>query len=86
MTKLFQYDKKTWDNGEVSQTWQFGIIKNRSLLWVLYEVPGVITHAAGGINILHSFFGSSLVSVDFQQRKFGFAFAFFAEYFEGWDT
>jgi hypothetical protein len=24
--KLFQYDKKTWDNDEVSHTYQFGII------------------------------------------------------------
>ena len=40
--KLFQYDKKTWDNGEVNHTWQFGIIKNKSLLWVNYETPGGI--------------------------------------------
>jgi hypothetical protein len=82
--KLFQYDKKTWDNGEVNRTWQFGIIKNKSLLWVCCESPGGLIHSAGGINILFSFFGSSLMSVDIQQRKFGFAFALFAEYFSGW--
>jgi hypothetical protein len=82
--KLFQYDKKTWDNDEVSHTYQFGIIKNRSLLWVCYETPGGITHSAGGMNILVSFFGSSLMSVNFQQYKFGLAFAFFTEYFDGW--
>ena len=54
--KLFQYDKKIWDNGEVSHTWQFGIIKNKSLLWVNFETPGGISHYAGGINILFSFF------------------------------
>ena len=32
--KLFQYDKKVWDEGETSHTWQFGIFKNRSFLWV----------------------------------------------------
>ena len=37
--KLFQYDKKVWENGETSHTWQFGILKNRSFLWVNYENP-----------------------------------------------
>jgi len=73
--KLFQYDKKVWENGETSHTWQFGIVKNTSLLWVRYETPGGIVHSAGGINILFSFFGSSLMSVDFQQNRFSLAFA-----------
>ena len=78
--KLFQYDKKVWDNGEVNRTWQFGIIKNRALLWVNFETPGGVIHSSGGINILFSFFGSSLFSVDFQQRKFCLAVAFITEY------
>jgi hypothetical protein len=82
--KLFQYDKKTWDNDEVSHTYQFGIIKNRSLLWVCYETPGGIIHSAGGINILFSFFGSSLFGADLQQRTFNLGFHFFTECFEGW--
>ena len=82
--KIFQYDKKVWDDGETSHTWQFGIVKNTSLLWVNYETPGGIVHSAGGINILFSFFGSSLMSVDFQQNRFSLAFAFFTENFEGW--
>lgn len=86
MTKLFQYDKKTWDDGEVYHIWQFGIIKNLSLLWVSCETPGKIIHSAGGINILFSFFGGSLMSVDIQQRRFSLAFGFFSEYFSGWDT
>lgn len=84
--KLFQYDKKTWDNGEVDYTYQFGIIKNKSLLWVHYDNPGGIVHSAGGINILFSFFGSSLLGIDIQQRKFSLGFAFFTEYFEGWSN
>jgi hypothetical protein len=24
--KLFQYDKKVWDEGAIDRTWQFGII------------------------------------------------------------
>jgi hypothetical protein len=83
--KLFQYDKKVWDDNETSHTWQFGIVKNTSLLWVNYETPGGIVHSAAGINILFFFFGSSLFGVDLQQHKFGLAFAFFTEYFEGWE-
>ena len=87
MTKLFQYDKKVWYTGEVvDHTWQFGIIKNRALLWVNCETPGGIVHSSGGINILFSFFGSSLVSVDLQQQKFSLAFGFFTEYFDGWSN
>ena len=78
--KLFQYDKKTWDDDEVDHTWQFVIIKSRALLWVSYETPGKIIHSAGGINILFSFFGNSLMSVDFQQRRFCLAVAFITEY------
>lgn len=84
--KLFQYDKKVWDDGDTDRTWQFGIIKNRSLLWVNYENPGGIVHSSGGINILFSFFGSSLFSVDFQQNRFSLAFGFFTDYFDGWSN
>jgi hypothetical protein len=84
--KLFQYDKKVWDDGDTDHTWQFVILKNRSFLWVDYETPGGAVHSSGGFNILLSFFGSSLFSVNMQQYKFGLAFAFFAEYFEGWDN
>jgi hypothetical protein len=84
--KLFQYDKKVWDDGDTSHTWQFGILKNRSFLWVDYETLGGAVHSSGGFNILLSFFGSSLFSVNMQQYKFGLAFAFFAEYFEGWEN
>ena len=86
--KLFQFDKKIWDiDAVVTRTYQFGIIKNRALLWVNYETPGIIFHSSSsdGINILFSFFGSSLMSVEFQQNRFGFAFAFFTEYFGGWE-
>ena len=82
--KIFQYDKKVWENDETSHTWQFGILKNKSLLWVFFETPGGICHSSGGINILFSFFGSSLMSVNFQQYKFSLAFAFCTEYFDGW--
>ena len=83
--KLYEHSKHTYQDGEVTRTWQFGIIKNKSLLWVNFETPGGISHYAGGINILFSFFGSSLMSVGFQQHTFGLAFAFFTEYFDGWE-
>ena len=83
--KIFQFDKKVWDDGDVNRTWQFGIVKNISLLWVNYETPGGICHSSGGINILFSFFGSSLFGVNLQQQTFNFGFYFFTEYFEGFE-
>jgi hypothetical protein len=84
--KLYQHDKQNYQEGEVDHTWQFGIIKNRALLWMNYTNPGCIVHSSGGINILFSFFGSSLMSVDIQQQSFSFAFGFFTEYFDGWSN
>ena len=84
--KLFQYNKKFWDAGVVDHTWQFGIVKNKSFLWVNYLTPGGIVHSAGGINILFSFFGSSLFSVNLQQYGFSLGFDFFTDYFTGWDN
>lgn len=84
--KLFQYNKKNWFNNEMeNHIWQFGIIKNKALLWVYYETPGGAYHSSGGINILLSFFGSSIFGVDIQQQKFNLAFHFFTDYFTGWE-
>ena len=82
--KLYEHSKQTYQDGEIDHTWQFGIIKNRALLWVNFESPGGVIHSSGGINILFSFFGSSLMSVDLQQQRFTFAVGFFTEYFDGW--
>jgi len=82
--KLYEHSKQTYQDGEIDHTWQFGIIKNRALFWVNCTNPGCIVHSSGGINILFSFFGSSLMSVDIQQHRFSFAFGFFTEYFDGW--
>ena len=82
--KLFQYDKKVWDDGDTDHTWQFGIINNRSLLWVNYESPGGLVHSNGGLHIMLSFFtSSSLFAADFQVGKIGLSFNFFTEYFGG---
>ena len=84
--KLFQHDKKVWDDSEVNHTWQFGIVKNTSLLWVNYENPSSLVHSNGGFHILLSFFtSSSFLGVDFQVGKVGLSFNFFTEYFSGWD-
>jgi len=83
--KLFQYDKKVWENDETSRTWQFGIFKNHSFLWVNYENPSALVHSNGGLHILLSFFTStSLFGVDFQLGKVGLSFNLFTEYFDGW--
>jgi hypothetical protein len=83
-SKLFQYDKKVWDNGETDRTWQFGVINNRSLLWVNYENPSSLVHSNGGFHIMLSFLtSSSLFGVDFQLGKVGLSFNFFTEYFDG---
>jgi hypothetical protein len=84
MTKLFQYDKKVWENAETSYTWQFGIFKNRSFLWVNYENPTSQHWSSGGFHIVFSFLSSSLFGVELNNDKQSLAFCFFTEYFEGW--
>ncbi len=84
--KPYQYNLKVWDNGETDRTWQFGVINNRSLLWVNYENPSSLVHSNGGFHIMLSFLtSSSLFGVDFQVGKVGLSFNFFTEYFDGWD-
>ena len=84
--KLFQYYKKTWENGETSHTWQFGILKNRSFLWVNYENPTNRHYSSGGFHITLSFFQSdSLFGAELNNDKQCFSFYFFTEYFSGWD-
>ena len=85
MTKLFQYDKKVWENGETSHTWQFGVFKNHSFLWVNYENPTAHHWSSGGFHITLSFLASSLFGVELNNDKQSLAFEFFAEYFEGWN-
>lgn len=81
--KLFQYDKKVWDDGETSRTWQFGIINNHSLLWVRYENPTKQFYSSGGYHIFLSFFASCLFGVELNNNKQCIAFYFFTEYFKG---
>ena len=84
--KPYQYNLKVWEGGETSRTWQFGIINNRSLLWVNHENPSSLVHSNGGLHILLSFFTStSLFGADFQVGKVGLSFNFFTEYFDGWN-
>ena len=86
--KLFQFDKKLWDNDKVSRTLQFGIIKNRALLWVLwvnYENPTNQYYSSGGFHITLSFLTDSLFGVELNNNKQCLAFYFFSEYFSGWE-
>jgi hypothetical protein len=82
--KIFQYDKKIWDDGDTDHTWQFGIFKNRSLLWVNYENPTRQHWSSGGFHIVLSFLSSSFFGVELNNDKQSFAFCFFSEYFTGW--
>jgi hypothetical protein len=84
MTKLFQYNKKVWDNAETSHTWQFGIFKNRSFLWVNYENPTSQCWSSGGFHIVLSILSNSFLGVELSNNKQSFAFCFFSEYFTGW--
>ena len=79
--KIFQYDKKVWDDGETSHTWQFGIVKNTSLLWVRYENPTHQFFASGGFHVSLSFLASSLFGIELNNNKQCIAFEFFTEYF-----
>ena len=49
--KIYEHSKQTYQDGEVTHTWQFGIIKNKSLLWVNFESPGDVI--SWNINCLH---------------------------------
>ena len=83
--KFIQYDQKVWDNGETSRTWQFGILKNRSFLWVNYENPTKQYYSSGGFHITLSFLQSdSLFGAELNNNKHCLSFYFFTEYFEGW--
>jgi len=84
--KPYQYNLKVWDNGETDRTWQFGIINNRSLLWVNYENPSSLVHSNGGFHIMLSFLtSSSLFGVDFQVGKYALSLNFFTTYFDGFE-
>jgi hypothetical protein len=85
MFKLFQYDKKVWDDGDTDHTWQFGIFKNRSFLWVNYEAPTRQHWSSGGFHIVLSFLSSSFFGVELNNDKQSLAFYFFTEYYRGWD-
>jgi hypothetical protein len=83
--KPYQYNLKVWDDGDTDRTWQFGIINNRSFLWVNYENPNSQVWTSGGLHILLTFFSSSLFGVDFETNSWSFAFNFCTEYFGGWN-
>ena len=85
--KLLKYDKKIWDNGETSHTWQFGVLKNLSFLWVYYENPTNHSYYSGGFHINLSFLQSdSLFGIEIiTNNNQCLALHFFAEDFEGYE-
>lgn len=86
--KLFQYDKKVWEDceNEIDHTWQFLIFKNHSFLWVNYESATRQKWSSGGFHITLSFLSSALFGVDFNNNSQSLSFYFFTEYFSEWNT
>lgn len=83
--KFLQFDEKTWDDGETDQTWQLGVVKNRSLVTVMFRSPSSIKYSDGGLHVLLSFLtDTSLLGVDFQHDLFCLSFYLFCEYLEPW--
>lgn len=81
--KLHQFDKEiNVKEFFEDYIWQFLIINNKALFAIYFRRPSNVIHACGGINILLSLFGSSsLLGIDFQQRKFELAFFILCDYF-----
>jgi hypothetical protein len=82
MIKLFQFDDKSLPD-ETEFTLQFGIIKDRTLVWVNYENPTRMHYSSGGFHILFSLFtSSSLLGVDLLFTTFSISCHFFTDYIE----
>jgi hypothetical protein len=80
MIKLFQFDDKSLPD-ETEFTLQFGIIKNRALVWVNYENPTRMHYSNGGFHILFSLFtSSSLLGVDLLFTTFSLYCHFLTDY------
>lgn len=82
--KLFQYDKKVWCGGDTNHTLQFGIIRNRTLLHIIFESPDKNCRIFDGLIVSLFLFHNSPFNVDFQAYNCSLSFSFLSEYFEGW--
>lgn len=81
--KFLQFEKKISEEGDADLTWQLIIIKNRSLLTVMFETPSRIIHSNGGLHILLLLLTcTSLLGADFQHDRFLLGFYLFCEYME----
>lgn len=76
--KLFKFEEETWNDSEnIRKTFQFGVFKNITIFYVLYETPKTIHYSGGGINILLSFFSSSLFGLDIQSIDNSWSLGFY---------
>jgi hypothetical protein len=79
--KLFQFDSKTWNPGEIDYTWQFGIFGNRTLLWARFEKDD-----ANSLGVSAWFLeDSSLLIATVEFWNVRLSVALFTKHFEGWD-
>ena len=82
--KLFQFDSKTWNPGEIDYTWQFGIFGNRSLLWARFEKDDVWLTNGFGVSVWF-LCTSTLLIATVELWDVRLSVALFTEHFDGWD-
>jgi hypothetical protein len=80
--KLFQFDSKTWNPGEIDYTWQFGIFGNRTLLWARFEKDDTADSLCVSAWFLED---SSLLIATVEFWNVRLSVSLFTKYFEGWD-
>lgn len=85
--KLFQSNKRVWDFGGVSRTWQFFIVKNRTFFCVDYEKTDKSHDNYKVLPITFSldFTQFYSLSAEFACGEISLTFYLFCKYFEGWD-
>lgn len=85
--KLFQSNKRVWDFGGVSRTWQFFIVKNRTFFCVDYEKTDKSHDNYKVLPVTFSldFTQFYSLSAEFACGEISLTFYLFCKYFEGWD-
>ena len=76
--KLFQRNKHNWEDC-ILDNYQFLIVRNRSLLHVIYEDDNPCSYT--GIRVVAEFLSPScLFGIDFQIKGYSLGFYFITEY------
>jgi len=85
--KLFQSNKRVWDFGGVSRTWQFFIVKNKTFFCVDYEKTDKSHDNYKVLPVTFSldFTQFYSLSAELACGEISLTFYLFCKYFEGWD-